>query len=211
VKQFRKCSAFRAQRSSRFQRGLPWGLGLHRPVVAISGGLSNGGMLAIRMIQNIEGYSALLDEAATRWTPTCLVHGDMRFDNCVLAGAGGPGRDATLKLVDWELAQWGDPCWDAGAVLGGYMYLGRFKFIDMQRAAGAFWTAYRIRMGASHDISLRRAMQFAAAHMIETMIEELQPSAVLTGRAVSLAQLAHNVLADPDAAADHFLVSEVTH
>jgi Phosphotransferase enzyme family len=230
VKQFRKCSAFRAQRSSRFQRGLPWGLGLHRPVVAISGGLSNGGMLAIRMIQNIEGYSALLDEAATRWTPTCLVHGDMRFDNCVLAGAGGPGRDATLKLVDWELAQWGDPCWDAGAVLGGYMsawllsfpisgetpletvsHLGRFKFIDMQRAAGAFWTAYRIRMGASHDISLRRAMQFAAAHMIETMIEELQPSAVLTGRAVSLAQLAHNVLADPDAAADHFLVSEVTH
>jgi hypothetical protein len=66
-------------------------------------------------------------------------------------------------------------------------------------------------MGASHDIPLRRAMQFAAAHMIETMIEELQPSAVLTGRAVSLAQLAHNVLADPDAAADHFLVSEVTH
>ncbi len=219
-----------AGRLRRFQRGLPWGLGLHRPFVSISGAISNGGMLAIRMIQSVEGYSALLDSAAAQWTPTCLIHGDMRFDNCVVTRAGASRHDAELKLVDWELARWGDPCWDAGAVLGGYLaswllsspisgetppeavsHLGRFKFADMQRAAGAFWGAYCERMGPSSDISLRRAMQFAAVHMLESMIEELQPSAVLTGRAVCLADLAHNVLAEPDEAADHFLVTEITH
>jgi hypothetical protein len=213
----------------RFRTGLPWALEtLHRPAVAMAGGISNGSMLAIRMIQSIEGFLELLDAAAEEWTPGCLIHGDLRFDNCVLASGPGSQRKDRMKLVDWELALWGDPCWDAGGVLAGYLgswvlscpisgeappeavvQLGRYRFADMQRAGGAFWAAYHDGMAAVGAVSLRRTMQFAAMRLLQSMVEELQQSVELTGGAVCLAQLALNLLKHPEDAADHFLAAPI--
>jgi aminoglycoside phosphotransferase (APT) family kinase protein len=209
--------------SLEFRRGMPRALAaLRRPSVAMLGALSNGCMLAVRMIQSSDGFVALLDEVAGAWRPGCLVHGDLRLDNCVLPP--GPPRRGGLRIVDWELARWGDPCWDAGAVLAWYLRtwllacpisgetppeaalrLGRYRFSEMQRAAGAFWATYRDEMSPAGSVSLRRTTQFAAVHLLQSMVEELQTSVVLTGRAVCLAQLALNLLEHPDQAAIHFL------
>jgi aminoglycoside phosphotransferase (APT) family kinase protein len=194
--------------------------------------LSNGVAQAIRMIQNTAHFAELLDAASRSWTPTCLVHGDLRFDNCLITTRGEAIRKGRVTLVDWELATWGDPCWDAGAVLGAYlaswllacpvsgeaplepvMALGRHRLPDVQRAAGAFWTAYAAGMAGSLDaanVSLDRAMRFAAVHLLQTMVEDLQESTELTSHAVCLAQLAFNLLARPAEAADHFLSLPVT-
>jgi hypothetical protein len=209
--------------------GLPWSLwSLHRPDVSTFGGLSNGGMLASRMIQNAVGFGELLDAAGAEWTPSCLIHGDLRFDNCVLAPAPGSMRKDRLKLVDWELAVWGDPCWDAGAVLASYLsswllscpisgetppetvaHLGRYRLADMRRAAGAFWAAYDAGMAQAGAVSLHRTMRFAAVKLLQFMVEDLQTSVVLTGRAVCLAQLALNLLKDPHESAEHFLATRI--
>jgi hypothetical protein len=218
-----------ASAATQFEADLPWVLcGLHRPDVSLFGELSNGGMLAIQMIQTVEGFTELLDAAAEEWAPSCLVHGDLRFDNCVVAPGWRPAAEPAIKLVDWELASFGDPCWDLGAVLASYLcswllscpisgetapeaviHLGRYRLADMRRAAGAFWTTYSSGMEPMHAASLERTMRFAATKVLQCMLEELQPSVALTGRAVCLAQLAFNILSNPNDAAAQFLATPI--
>ena len=48
------------------------------------------------------------------WAPSCLVHADVKWDNCLVDdSAGAP----TVRLIDWEMAGWGDPAWDVAAAL----------------------------------------------------------------------------------------------
>jgi hypothetical protein len=201
---------------------------LHRPSANMLHGLSNGATLAIRMLQSTPDFTELLDEMTRQWTPCCLIHGDMRFDNCLIAPAGT--ARARIVIVDWELALWGDPSYDIGTVLAGYLAswvlscpingeaplelllgLGRYRLSDMQRAAGAFWSTYRDGSPLTTDdgLSLERAMRFAAVGLLQFMFEELQASTELTARAVCLAQLARNLLERPAAAAEHFLAGPV--
>ena len=49
-----------------------------------------------------------------RGGPACLVHGDLRWANVLVALDAEPPR---VWLVDWELACRGDPAWDVGSVL----------------------------------------------------------------------------------------------
>lgn len=54
-----------------------------------------------------------LREGAAALRPTCLVHGDVKWDNTVL----DPGPPARVLLFDWELSGSGDPAWDVGSAL----------------------------------------------------------------------------------------------
>jgi aminoglycoside phosphotransferase (APT) family kinase protein len=56
----------------------------------------------------------VLQRAARSWAPSCLVHGDVKWDNCLVHRDTTP---PTVQLVDWELAGWGDPAWDLAAAL----------------------------------------------------------------------------------------------
>lgn len=62
--------------------------------------------------------SDLLSEAATRWRPTAIIHGDVRFDNFVFGTRPG---EPTLTIVDWEQAGWGDPAWDLASLVQEYL------------------------------------------------------------------------------------------
>jgi Ser/Thr protein kinase RdoA (MazF antagonist) len=86
----------------------PWGLRLlleppprfvveHPPAMALHDELSRRRSLT----------DGLRGVAAT-WSPTGLVHGDLRWDNCLI------DVDGQAVLVDWESAGWGDPAWDVG-------------------------------------------------------------------------------------------------
>lgn len=63
-------------------------------------------------------------EARACWQPRCLIHGDLKWDNCLLAPrpvpVGGPG----VLLVDWELGACGDPAWDVATVIQEFLILG---------------------------------------------------------------------------------------
>ena len=54
-----------------------------------------------------------LKRAAAALRPTCLIHGDVKWDNAVL----DPGPPARVRLLDWELSGRGDPGWDVGSAL----------------------------------------------------------------------------------------------
>lgn len=51
------------------------------------------------------------------WRPTCLIHGDVKFDNCLLTPTIPDDGALDVKMIDWELAVYGDPAWDLACLL----------------------------------------------------------------------------------------------
>lgn len=52
--------------------------------------------------------------ARAAWRRVCLVHGDLKHDNLLVARAD---NETSLTLIDWEMARLGDPAWDLAALL----------------------------------------------------------------------------------------------
>jgi hypothetical protein len=57
---------------------------------------------------------AAITRLARAWTARTPIHGDIKFDNVLVA----PGR---MVLVDWELAGLGEPVWDLAGVVDGLL------------------------------------------------------------------------------------------
>lgn len=51
-----------------------------------------------------------LRRARAAWRPVGLIHGDCKLDNVII------GDDGAIRLIDWEMARWGDPSWDLAAL-----------------------------------------------------------------------------------------------
>lgn len=52
--------------------------------------------------------------ARAAWRMRCLIHGDLKHDNLLVAREAGAAR---LTLIDWEMARLGDPAWDLAGLL----------------------------------------------------------------------------------------------
>jgi aminoglycoside phosphotransferase (APT) family kinase protein len=153
------------------------------------------------------------------------VHGDIKWDNLLVArGEGGASR---LKIVDWELARVGEPCWDVGSVFGDYLgfwlasipitgeeppdrflQLARYPIEKMQPAMRSFWKAYAAGMGLTaeeQDEWLLRSVRYAAARLLQTAYEQSALTLKLTGNVICLLQLSLNILQRPTDAAGSLL------
>ncbi len=68
----------------------------------------------------VGGDRALADLAAhagDMWSPRCVIHGDLRWDNAIASRA----EASTVMLVDWEHAGIGDPAWDLAMCFSDYV------------------------------------------------------------------------------------------
>jgi Phosphotransferase enzyme family len=114
--------------------------------------------------------------AASRWQPSRLIHGDLRWSNVLAILETRPVR---VWLVDWELACLGDPAWDIGSVIGDLVagsvtasYLGATH--DPLAAAAIFLRAYHLE--APHDAAELaalsvRSVAFAGMRLAQTLVE----------------------------------------
>jgi Phosphotransferase enzyme family len=60
--------------------------------------------------------------------PSCLVHGDLKWDNCLVEGRDG------VRVIDWEMAAVGDPAWDVAGILQDHLVFGRATASPVQPA-----------------------------------------------------------------------------
>ncbi|MGA9865493.1 MAG: phosphotransferase [Acetobacteraceae bacterium] len=210
-----------ATASSVFQRQPPWILSLHRQPPALSGTVSgaNAGLLGI--LRQFPEFPENLDRLGAAWQTTSLIHGDMKWDNCLVEGDAG-----NVRIVDWELADIGDPSWDAGAILQSYVAFwifslpvgqtsnaeelargAQYPLERMQGAVRAFWVAYRESRGIGRDDAalLERTIRYAAARMVLTAYETMQFSTQLSPHARYLLQVSLNMLTRPREAARDLL------
>jgi aminoglycoside phosphotransferase (APT) family kinase protein len=188
---------------------------VHRPDLATLHTLSAAATDLTRIVQRSDDLCASLDALLGDPPESTVVHGDVRWANCVVL-RGAAGRWTHLQLIDWELCGAGDPAVDVGAFVGEYLraWLGSIPIADprdpgrlltharlplrrMRPALRAFWTAYALRAGET-PTRLRRSMRFAALRLLASALEEAQAVDELPSSVLRLLPLGRNILARPD-------------
>jgi aminoglycoside phosphotransferase (APT) family kinase protein len=174
----------------------PWVLAIHRKNKDQFSDLSEGNAELLRLVKRDESFGNALDSLREQWHAGTLIHGDMKWANC-LVSEGAPPR-----FIDWELTGWGDPLWDAAGILQEYLsvWAGWGKPADeVAPAMRAFWEAY-----TAESASLDRATRYAAARLIQSAFELQQTEAAMTAPSVRLLQASLNILREPGQAVATF-------
>jgi hypothetical protein len=205
----------------------PGVLSIHRPDPRIFLGASAANVELIKVVQRSPQFCRSLDELREAWRTETLVHSDIKWDNCVVFARPASNRKTRLKIVDWEAASIGDPCWDIGSVFSNYLSfwllsipitgeaapgrfieLARYPLESMQPAMRSFWQTYARYMeldAATSGEWLLRAVKYGAARLVQTVYEQTQMSPQLTSNMVCLLQLSLNILQRPQEAIVHLL------
>jgi hypothetical protein len=203
-----------------FQRQIPWILSLHETSALHSGQVSGANSQLIGILQKYPEFPTALAAIKAEWKFTTLIHGDIKWENMMIYRKGSDGT-FELKIIDWEIADIGDECWDVGGALQAYLSFWIFSLPQgdgtgsanstgspfdtegIKPAMAAFWTSY----AASRQLDpitaqamLLRCMSCAAARMIQTAYESIQMAPQISQHALFKLQMSMNILRDPAAA-----------
>lgn len=204
-----------------------WTIFVDPPSLSILPTLSGGSVELLRTVQRSDELCTALNELNAPSRVRSIVHGDVRWDNCLALKSVSSNRRTRVQLIDWELSGAGDPAMDVGAFLGEYMRAwvrsvpvveprepgrlvknARLPLSRMQPAVNAFLHAYARQRGLSAaelSRTTRRATRFGAARLLAAGLEEAQTLPALGGSVLLTVQLSLNVLRRPDEAAAHLL------
>jgi Ser/Thr protein kinase RdoA (MazF antagonist) len=203
-----------------FPRQPPWIFSFHNShnqMTALSGG-------ATQLAEIIKQYPDLyfnLERLRQSWSYDSIIHGDMKWDNCLLYSDEHGNQQ--LKVIDWELVDYGDASWDVGAILQAYLTFCIYSMpfysetVPDRLLAGAgyslestfpairaFWQSYRTTSGLPAEQAyyfLLRCVEHAAARMVQTSFEWLYHTPAINNQCAIILQTAMNILRNPQEAA----------
>ena len=81
-----------------FPRRIPWILSFHQLNPNLLQEVSGGNQQLLDILQRYPDFGRILDQLASEWKFETLVHGDIKWDNCVVVPQAN--GSVTLKLVD---------------------------------------------------------------------------------------------------------------
>ncbi|WP_343624325.1 phosphotransferase family protein [Flavobacterium lindanitolerans] len=205
--------------TSLFPKLLPWVLQLDRHTADAFFANNEASAAAIQLIKDNPLLLNALSQLGATWQYTHLIHGDIKWIN-FLAIENENG--ISQRLIDWELADIGDPMWDVAGLLQSYVatwLLGfdnnnpfsnklpeHMKFYDlknMQPSAQAFIYQYIEEKSipeSDHPAFFTRLMQFTAARILQTSIEGITFNTKIEANNMRCIQLAFNIMENPLAA-----------
>ncbi len=200
-----------------FPKQIPWILsvyqqGMHYPM----GGANNQ---VVSIVRQYPDFQNVLDGLRREWTINSLMHGDMKWDNCIVYKETPDNEELKLKIVDWELADFGEAGWDVGAIFQSYLTFWIFSIPanentpvqqladratypieTMQPAIHTFWNHYvetkQVKPVEAKTL-LEQCVKYAAARMIQTAFEAMFYSPQITPQVVLLLQASLNILTKP--------------
>jgi aminoglycoside phosphotransferase (APT) family kinase protein len=195
-----------------------WGLTLPEPPHELLLDLSAAALDLLGRLQDQELLCARLRELHGAISSDAIVHGDLRWDNCMAVAAPGARRRTRVLLVDWELSGRGPAGFDIGTALAEYVsaWVGSIpmpdprdpsRFVDharypvasMRPAIRTLWTAYR--SARDRPPALAQVVQLAGVRLLQAALERARHSDELSAHAVVLAQVAAHLLSDPEGTA----------
>jgi thiamine kinase-like enzyme len=214
--------ARKSTHESIFPQRVPWILSIDQMNVAGAQGISGGNAQIVQIIQRYPEFQQCLTKLRNPWRPECLIHGDVKWENCLVPAKNGDAHTDELKLIDWELADFGDPCWDVGAVFQAYLSFwifsmpqraeatpddlvaqAQFPVEKMQPAMKHFWKTYveaKTIPKQAEAYQLERSVMSAAARMIQTAYEYSYYAQQLSANILYLLQVSLNILTRPQEA-----------
>jgi Phosphotransferase enzyme family len=205
-----------------FPRGIPWILHVIHHSPAHVRQVSAGNQELMRILTRYPEYGQALDAAREGWRHEALIHGDLKWENCMVLPPETEGGAPGMRIVDWEMADFGDACWDVGSVFQAYLCfwilsiqaadtappellpsLAKVPLERLQPAMRTFWHAYARTLGAGEAEAadrLRRSAVYAAARMIQTAWEHTAYVPQVNANILCIMQVAMNILLRPDEA-----------
>ncbi len=197
-----------------FPRQIPWILSVYETHAAHQNQLGGGNSQLIDIVRQYPEFPYALAAIKTDWKYSTLIHGDIKWENLMVCRKGEDGP-LELKIIDWEIADIGDECWDVGGVLQAYLSFWIFSLPvtdtpgpatapfdteGIKPAMAAFWTSYaaarNLDQNTSHQM-LVRSMSCAAARIIQTAYESSLMVPQLSKHALCKLQMSMNILRDP--------------
>lgn len=201
-----------------FPRKSPWMLSIHTYDPPMIQRLSGGVARLLEAVRETDVFHPALDALSAGWRTDSFIHGDLRWDNVLVNSYADP---IELKLIDWEMAGFGDALWDVGGVFFAYLsswvssiptdkvladelvQAAEHPLHTIQPAMGVFWRAYARQTGmpaSGADEALLLSMRYAAVRMLQSAYEQVVQAPDLTPHAVLMLQLSANVLSNPEGA-----------
>lgn len=194
---------------------LPWALQLLHPTQAAVSRMSAAHFDLIKLLQAEAAVVRAVVELRAGWQGAAIIHGDVKLDNFLVRPA-----DHTLFLIDWELAQLGDPMWDIAGALQDFMFWwvinmphdqapddmvaqARFPLDVLQPGIRAMWRGYcdaRRLDDRTARALLFRAVRYSGVRILQTAAEIASKYQALPAPAVLMSQIGVNLLSDPEAA-----------
>lgn len=194
-----------------FKKILPWIFFFGRDGVRNQPETTNASKQLESLILSDENYCEAIKQNGQKWEPNCLIHGDIKWSNILIENVE---KGKKIKIVDWETADFGDPCWDIAGVLQNYLSNWAFaaqqneakrkKAFDkthMQLAIQAFWNSYCEEKNTTireQKIMLSKSFQFAALRLLQTCIEASSYQQNLEAKTAGILQLTKNILLKSD-------------
>lgn len=200
-----------AQRQA-FDASVPWVLRFDRLHPLAGDDQSWAQARLVALIGRYPTMLAGLAELAERWPGRQLIHGDMKWQNCLVRSSNDVAYEC--QFIDWEMASLGDPLWDLAGLAQSWLKQwadtlpeGAVAADDEEashllsslpcRALGALCQAYQAQRP---DTDMIRLTRLCGARLIQTVYEECTAEDALSDACLILLQLAHNLLLYP---ADH--------
>lgn len=209
------------EEAATFPRQTPWILSYHNSTSFPPGSTSGGVMQLVGLVRQYPDLHYNLERLRSHWSYDSIIHGDIKWDNCIVSPDGNGGLK--LKVVDWEIVDYGDACWDVGAVLQSFLTTwicsmplanetsperlvnqAGCSLESMYPAIKAFWRGYLESSGIPRQQAchyLIRSVEYGAARMVQTVFESLVSSPCMTSFGATMLQVSLNILRNPKEAA----------
>lgn len=189
-----------------FRTHAPWILGTTYPPALMPLLSASPGVLAT--IAQYPAHRQTLARLLEEWSPATLVHGDLKFDNCLVS-------EGRLRIVDWELVDIGDPLWDVASLLQGHLAAtippaGDARTLDAatvsfaarlataRSAMQALWNGYREAAGPGDD-DLDRCTGYIGARAMHAAFEHAFAFGTFTYEALAQLHMGLAILSAPQA------------
>ncbi len=166
----------------------------------------------IQLVQNNAEFVDFIEQAKQEWECSCLIHGDIKWANFLVNDNSSDPEVFSLNLIDWEMADIGDPCWDIAGMFQAYLthwiytkgYITGFPqgvaLEAMLPSIVAFWKSYSCHMGydeKSADLCLLKSLRYAGIRIIQTCLEMNHDQADFLEDGARMLQLGFNMLKSP--------------
>lgn len=198
-----------------FSKQLPWILNTSQLLNADPKNITNSVIAEIHKHQDLVKQ---IEKVASQWETTSLIHGDIKWMNFIVL----PNNE-DVKLVDWEIADLGDPLWDVAGVFQSYFSAWVLSFNNQniqqhQQVQGTeflsieaitpivkvLWDTYVEKQKFTPEEAkekVQKALSYMAVRMIQTAFENNVAQNQIHPNSVRILQFCNHILGDAKAIA----------
>lgn len=198
-----------------YTKQLPWILNIGNIHNADPKGTNNSVILELHKHPEL---LKKIDTVASTWDAYSLIHGDVKWMNFIVM----PNQE-DVKLIDWEIADVGDPLWDVAGVFQSYLsswvlsfnnqnvqqhiqYQGQ-EFLNLENILSIikhFWDTYAALQEFTKEDKedkLLKTLSYMAVRMVQTAFENNMSQIQLFANSARILQFSNHILTQTEAVA----------